>query len=281
VVLDVLAAMAAAVAYGVAAVLQAVAARRVPAAQGVDPTLLVRLLRRPAFVVALLLNVAGYVLHLMALRSLPLFLVQAAIASSVAVTAVLSGPVLGTVLGRRDRFAVASAAIGLAVVTAGSGGTTAGTLGAGGRWLLVAGAGAVCLLGILAGRLTGHNGAAMLGAVAGLGYAVVGVGSRVLPELSFGALATDRAAYAVVLSGGVAFLLYATALQRGEIMTATGPLVVVQTVVPSIVGVTMLADVVRTGWEVPALIGLGLALWGAVQLGRSGAGSPAYPSEVG
>jgi hypothetical protein len=137
------------------------------------------------------------------------------------------------------------------------------------------------VLGLLAGRLNGHKGAAMLGAVAGLGYAVVGVGSRVLPELSPAALATDRAAYAVLLSGTVAFLLYATALQRGEIMTATGPMVVVQTVVPSIVGVTLLADVVRSGWELPALVGLGLALWGAVQLGRSGAASPTYPSRVG
>ena len=79
----------------------------------------------------------------------------------------------------------------------------------------------------------------------------------------------------------MAFLLYATALQRGEIMTATGPMVVVQTVVPSIIGVTLLADVVRSGWELPALAGLGLALWGAVQLGRSGAASPTYPSRVG
>jgi len=281
VVLDVLAALAAAVAYGVAAVLQAVAARRVEATPGVDPTLLLRLLRRPAFVVALVLNVVGYALHLLALRSLPLFLVQAAIAASVAVTAVLSRPVLGTVLSGRDRLAVVSTAVGLMVVTASSGGTTAGTLGSGGRWLLVAGAVGVCLVGFLAGRLSGRTGAALLGAVAGFGYAVVGVGSRVLPELSPGALVTDPAAYAVVGSGTVAFLLYATALQRGEIMTATGPMVVVQTVMPSFVGVTLLADVVRSGWGVPALVGLALAIWGAVQLGRSGAGLSAYTSRVG
>ncbi|HKG52463.1 MAG TPA: hypothetical protein VKB14_18690 [Actinomycetales bacterium] len=280
-VLDVVAAVAAAVAYGVAAVLQAVAARRVEPAEGVDPTLLVRLLRRPAFVVAVVLNLVGYVLHLMALRSLPLFLVQAAIAASVAVTAVLSGPVLGAVLTGRDKLAVGSAAAGLMLLTIGSGGTTAGTLGTGGRWLLVAAAAAVCIAGFLAGRITGGTGAALLGAVAGFGYAVVGVGSRVLPELRPAALITDPATYAVVISGGVAFLLYATALQRGEVMTATGPMVVVQTVVPSLVGVTLLADVVRSGWEVPALLGLALAVWGAFQLGRSGAGSPAYTSRVG
>jgi hypothetical protein len=272
VAVDVLAALGAAVAYGVAAVLQAVAARRVHATSGVDPRLLLRLLRHPAFVVALALNVGGYVLHLVALRSLPLFLVQAAIAGSVAVTAVLSRPVLGTELSAGDRLAVAGAAVGLAVLAAGSAGTEEAVLGSGGRWLLVGAALAVALAGRLAGQVHGHLGAALLGTVAGLGYAVVGIGSRVLPDLSPGALVTDPAAYAVLASGTVAFLLYATALQRGEIMTATGPMVVTQTVVPALVGVTLLSDDVRSGWGLPVLLGLALALWGAAWLGRRPAG---------
>jgi len=283
VVVDVLAAITAAVAYGVAAVLQSVAARRVAMASGLDPTLLVRMTRQPAFVVALVLNLLGYALHLVALRTLPLFLVQAAIASSVAVTAVLSGPVLGTVLSARDRLAVAGAAIGLALLTIGSGGTEGDTLGSGGRWLLVAGAAVVGIAGVLAARVPGHTGAALLGVVAGLGYAVVGIGSRVLPDLSPARLVTDPAAYAVVFSGVVAFLLYATALQRGEIMTATGPMVVGQTVVPSLVGLGLLSDSIRAGWEVPALVGLVLAVWGAVQLGRrppAGLAAPPRPSST-
>jgi drug/metabolite transporter (DMT)-like permease len=277
---DVLAALTAAVAYGLAAVLQSVAARRVAASAGLDPTLLLRLTRQPVFVVAVLLNVVGYALHLLALRTLPLFLVQAAIAASVAVTAVLSGPVLGTVLSPRDRLAVAAAAIGLALLTFGSGGTEGDTLASAGRWLLVAGAAAVGLFGVLAGRVPGHKGAALLGVVAGLGYAVVGIGSRVLPDLSPASLVTDPAAYAIAFSGVVAFLLYATALQRGEIMTATGPMVVGQTVVPSLVGLGLLSDSIRSGWEVPARVGLVLALWGAVRLGRrptAGLAAPPRP----
>jgi drug/metabolite transporter (DMT)-like permease len=272
VAVDVLAALGAAVAYGVAAILQSVAARRVAATSGVDPRLLLRLIRRPAFVVALALNVGGYALHLAALRSLPLFLVQAAIAGSVAVTAVLSRPVLGTELDSGDRLAVAAAAVGLAVLAAGSAGTENADLGSGGRWLLVGAAVVVAVAGRIAGRVHGHVGAALLGAVAGLGYAVVGIGSRVLPDLSPGALVGDPAAYAVLFSGVVAFLLYATALQRGEIMTATGPMVVTQTVVPAVVGVVLLADEVRPGWQVPALVGLALAVWGAARLGRRPAG---------
>jgi hypothetical protein len=272
VTLDVLAALGAAVAYGVAAILQAVAARRVAVASGVDPRLLLRLIRRPSFVVAVALNLGGYVLHLVALRSLPLFLVQAAIAGSVAVTAVLSRPVLGTELDIGDRLAVAGAAVGLALLAAGSAGTQDVVLGTGGRWLLVGAAAAVTVVGWVAGQVPGHVGAAFLGLAAGLGYAVVGIGSRVLPDLSPVPLLTDPATYAVVLSGVVAFLLYATALQRGAIMTATGPMVVAQTVIPAVVGVALLSDEVRPGWQLPALLGLALAVWGAVHLGRRPAG---------
>jgi hypothetical protein len=271
--IDVVAALLAAVSYGVAAVLQTLAARRVAATTGLDPTLLLRLARRPEFVVAVVLNLAGYAMHLVALRTLPLFLVQVAIAGSVAVTAVLSGPVLGTVLDRGDRLAVAGVALGLALLTAGSGGTVAKTLEAPGRWALVAAAVAVSLAAVGAARAHGDAGAALLGVVAGLGYAVVGIGSRVLPSLAPAALATDPAAWAVLVSGVVAFLVYATALQCGEVMAATGPMVVGQTVIPSLVGLAVLADSIRSGWHVPAVIGLVLAVWGAIRLGR-GAGRP-------
>ncbi|RJK95437.1 hypothetical protein [Vallicoccus soli] len=272
-VVDLLAAVLAAVGYGLAAVLQAVASRRVEAAEGVDPRLLLRLLSQPAFVAAVVLNLTGYALHVVALRTLPLFLVQAVIAASVAVTALLAGPVLGTPLDRAGRWSVGAVALGLVVLTLASGAADEAEVPLQGRWALVGGAIAVALLGAAAGRVGGRRGAAVLGLCAGLGYAVVGVGSRAVPDLSPGALVTDPAAYAVVGAGVVAYLLYSTALQRGAVMTATGPMVVAQTVVPALVGVLLLGDGIRPGWAVPAVLGLALALHGAVRLGRGRAAS--------
>jgi drug/metabolite transporter (DMT)-like permease len=240
----------------------------VAAAEGVDPRLLLRLLRQPLFVAAVTLNLVGYALHVVALRTLPLFLVQAIIAASVAVTALLSGPVLGTPLDRAGRVAVAGTALGLVVLTLSSGAADEAEVPLAGRWALVGAAAAVAVVGVLAGRFQGRRGAAALGLAAGLGYAVVGIGSRAVPDLSPGALVADPAAYAVVAAGVCAYLLYSTALQRGEVMTATGPMVVAQTVVPALVGLLLLGDGLRSGWEVPAVLGLALALWGAVRLGR-------------
>lgn len=277
---DLLAAVGAAVGYGLAAVLQALAARRVDTATGVDPRLLLRLAREPLFVLAVSLNLVGYALHLVALRSLPLFLVQAVIASSVAVTALLSAPILGSRLARQEWTAVGAVATGLVLLTLAAGDAEAGTAGPAGRWVLLAGVGVVIVLGALAGRLQGPRGASLLGACAGLGYAVVGVGSRILPDLTPIALLRDPAAYAVLSGGTVAYLLYSTALQRGAVMTATGPMVVAQTIVPAAVGVALLGDGTRPGWAVPALAGLTLALWGAVSLGRIRAGSESAAAQL-
>lgn len=261
------AAFAAAVAFGVAAVLQAVAARREPPVRGVDPLLLVRLLRHPPFLSALALNLLGFLLHLSALRTLSLYLAQAVISASVAVTALLSARVLGVAPRRRDLLAVLSVCAGLALLTATA--TEAGTtvVDGAGPALLVA-AGAVAVAGVLAARAPGPTGAALLGLVAGLGFAVVAVSGRVLPGLAPATLLRAPAAYALVLGGALAFLLYATALQRAGVLAATAPLVVAQTVVPAAVGLAVLGDRLPARAAPLAGAGLLLAVTGSALLAR-------------
>lgn len=261
------AALAAAVAFGVAAVLQAVAARREPPAIGVDPRLLLRMLRHPPFLLALALNLVGFGLHVVALRSLTLFLAQAVLSASVAVTALLSARVLGVRLGRRELLAVLAVCLGLAVLAA-SAAAAGTTVAAGAGTALLVAAGGVALAGVAVARLPGAAGAALLGLVAGLGFAVVAVSGRVLPELEPAALVRAPATYALLAGGGVAFLLYAVALQRAGVLTATAPLVLAQTVAPAVAGVVALGDGVRAGGEVYAVVGLALAVSGAVLLAR-------------
>jgi hypothetical protein len=64
VALGLAAALIASVVFGTSAVLQAVGARKAPAAESLDPRLYTRLLQQPAFVAALVLNLVGFVLHL-------------------------------------------------------------------------------------------------------------------------------------------------------------------------------------------------------------------------
>lgn len=262
------AALGAATAFGVAAVLQAVAARREAAVRGVDPLLLLRLLRHRPFVVALGLNLLGFTLHLTALRTLPLFLTQAVLASSVVVTAVVGAQVLHVSPRRAEYAAVLGVCVGLAVLTATAAEASTTQADPGVRAGLLPAAGLVAAGGVLAARVPGAVGASLLGLVSGLGFAVVAVAGRVLPDLSPAALVREPATYALVAGGAVAFLLYAIALQRARVMTATSTLVIAQTVAPAVVGVVALGDQVRPGAAGLAVAGLVLAVAGAAALAR-------------
>jgi hypothetical protein len=109
-------AFAAAGLYGVAAVLQAAASRATErGTRAVDPMLLLRVLREWRFVAGVGLDILGALAQLVALRVLPLFLVQAALAASLAVTAVLAR-LLGAPLGRQEWTAVLGVCVGLTLL---------------------------------------------------------------------------------------------------------------------------------------------------------------------
>src|SRR6266496_1966482 len=115
--------LGAAVFFGVATVMQAAAARAADTGvAGVDPRLLVRLLGQWRFLAGIGLDLVGFLAELAALRNLPLFVVQAAVASSLAVTAVAATAMVGAVLSGREWAAVAAVCAGLALL-----GLSAGT----------------------------------------------------------------------------------------------------------------------------------------------------------
>src|SRR5689334_21354229 len=88
--------------YGVGSVLQALAARRTEPTVGLDPRLMLRLARSWPYLTGLALDALGFVLVLVAVQSQPLFVVQAVVASFLAVTAVLGAVFLDMPLSGRD-----------------------------------------------------------------------------------------------------------------------------------------------------------------------------------
>jgi drug/metabolite transporter (DMT)-like permease len=265
-----LGALLSAVCYGVASVLQARAVKASPPGAGVDPRLLLRLLRRVPFVGGLVLDVAGFVAQFAALRVAPVFLVQAAQSAGLAVTAVVAIAVLRVRLGVREWLAVVAVCGGLAMLGFSAGLEGAVVTGTGFRLALV---GSVILLGLVGfavGRGSGPTGSAVLGLVAGLGFGVVALAARALPSLSPGHLVRDPALYALVLGGLVAFLFYATGLQRGAVTVVTAAVVVGETLVPAAVGVVVFGDHTRAGMVPVAVGGFVVALAGAFGLTRFG-----------
>ena len=76
------------------------------------PRLLLRLLRSAPYVAGLALDAAGFAATVVALRVLPLFVVESAVASSVGVTALVAARWLGARLLRPERIALVVLGVG-------------------------------------------------------------------------------------------------------------------------------------------------------------------------
>ena len=272
-----LCALGAAFAYGIGSVLQAIGARREAHSEGVDPGLLVKLVQQGPFVVGLVLDAVGAVLTIVALRRLPLFVVQAAIASSLAVIAVLSSRVFGTRLGRVEWGAIATVGIGLILLSLAAGPEapphTSRALHIG---LLLA-VGVVALLALPAGRLKGSHGATALGLLAGIAYGTGNIALRVIRHFGPRHLVVNPSAYAAVLGAVLGVLLFATALQRGSVTGATGALIAAETVLPALFGTLLLHEHARRGREPVAVVGFIITIAAAATLSRFGEGAPVEP----
>lgn len=265
-----LGAVASAVCYGIASVLQAIGARRTAEAAGLDLRLLARVAAQRIFLLGVGLDIVGFLLSLGALRTLPLFVVEPVVAANLVVTAVLAARFLGVGLAAREWLAVTVTCTGL--IALGSVGAAAGA-SRGGTVLhlgLIVAAAVLVPPATLAARLDGNAGAAALGSVAGLSFAVLGLAVRVVPSLRPAVLLLDPATYAVIVSGVLGFLCYTTALQRGRVTTATATMVTGETVVPAIAGVVLLGDRTQPGLAWLGVLGFGLAVGGALALARFG-----------
>ena len=264
-------ALACAVCYGTATPLQAAAARAASDDRaGVDPGLIVRLLGQWRYLCGLGLDVLGFVTQLAALRTLPLFVVQAVMSASIAVTAVLATRWFGMRLSGTEWGAVGVLCVGLTLL--GLSAHDQGTGHAGPRFHLALLIAALVFVaaGVGAGRLPTGPRTALLGLISGLGFGVVGLAGRVIPSLAPGILLRDPATYAVIVAGVVGALFYATAMQRGGVVAATAKRVHGETVLPALIGVLMLGDHARAGFAPVAVSGFVIAVAGAVALARFG-----------
>jgi drug/metabolite transporter (DMT)-like permease len=265
--------------YGVASVMQAMAVRAASRPLGeqgtgafaaVDPGLVVRMFRQWRFVASLGLDMLGFVAQLVALNRLPLFAVQAMIAANLAVTAVCASWLIGATLGWREWLAVAGVIVGVGLLGSSAGAEGVVRVSNTFKLALIVAVAGIGLIGLAVARLPGPSRTPLLGATAGLGYGVLAVAARVLNGFAPLHLIHDPAAYALAAAGIVSFLFYASALEGGSVTVAVAAVVLVETIPPAAVGITLLGDKTRHGMGGVAIAGFVLAVICAVLLARFG-----------
>ncbi len=234
------AALVAAVLFGVGAVMQAVAARRG------------RLISLMMALVALI-YVLGWALHLVSIAMVPLYVAQVGISASLAVTAVTASRLLGERLAPRHRLAIGVLVGGLALLAVAAGPVGDHAFEEGDIVALYAALVLILVFGLMAMRLSGQGGGVLLGVLGGIAYAGSPIATRSLVDFSWDWLSVAPA-LSIGLFGLLGFWLYSNALRRASVIAASAPLVLLQTVLPAVVGVFTFDDAFREGWLPAAIV---------------------------
>jgi drug/metabolite transporter (DMT)-like permease len=226
---------------------------------------------QPRYIGGILVDLVAWLCAVVALRTLPVFAVQAVIGGSIAVTAVVGARINDTPLTRRTRWAVIACLIGLVMVAASAGSERAPVTSGLVNTVLLVG---FLVLAVLVLVLRQYRTAWPLALVAGLGFggtalavraAHVEIGAGFSPALLLGQPTT----YLVLGFWAVGMVGYSAALGRGDVGAVTAVFSVTEVVLPGIVGILLLGDPVRQGWDWPFVVGLLIAVAGVVVLART------------
>ena len=261
------AAILCAVCYGLASVLQSIGARRVEASESIDARSLARIATQIPYLVGLGLDGTAWLLSLLALSRLPLFVVQAMVAGAIGFTvlfAALFQHLRPT--GRQVAFilVLASGLLGLALSGAPEEARRTPPAYSWGMW---AGVIVIAVIGAVAAKnMRGDKAAAALGGLSGLAFGGTALCARALvADVSISDL-RDPLLWGMLAYGALGLVFFASALQRGSVTVATAWLFTAETVVPSIIGLTILGDSARPGFALIAAVSFVVTIVAAVGL---------------
>jgi len=256
-------------AYGVANLLQSMAAARTTVHHTLDPALLLRLAGHRTYLVGLGCQTLGFLLAFAARRDLPLFLVQASVAAGLGVTALLGVMLLKWRLPATEVGLLVLLFVGIAGLVMSAQPAPARQLGTSGVVALGAALGLIAVLSIFAVRLHGAPGSVALGSVAGLAFSAAAVAARPLASAhSVDEFVTNPLLYLLIAHSVAGQLLLGLAMQRGSTTAAVAAMDAAGAVPAAIVGLVLLGDRIWPGREWLAAVGFLVTLVAVIGLTR-------------
>ncbi|MFC4069229.1 hypothetical protein [Actinoplanes subglobosus] len=237
--------------YATGSILQAIGAKRSHSTAST--------LGHPLYLIGIVFDIVAWIGAIVALQHLAVYVVESVLAGSLAVTAVAAWLFLGSRLRRRDVVAIVCTTCALGVLALSAGQQHEMLPSTQVRVGLVSALVLLWILGYGATR-TGRPGLiAMIGGFS-LGGAAISGRALQFPEeemrqFTTGAVAvvTEPVTWTMIAFALTGMLLYASALQGGEVGRVTAVHWTGEVVLPSIIALTLIGDTVRPGWELPAL----------------------------
>ncbi len=255
------------VAYGVANLLQSIAAANTEVHHGISPRLLLRLGQQRVYLVGLACQFFGFLLAVLARRDLPLFLVQASVAAGLGVTALLGVVVLRWKLPKTEIVLLGAMCFGVAALVVAARPAPSHPL----DLAAMIGLGAVLLIvmvgGFFAVRMHGSPGSVVLGSLAGLAFGAAAVASRPLASVhSVQQFVTNPLLYLLIAHSVVGQLLLGMAMQRGSTTAAVAAMDASAAAPAAAVGLLLLGDEIWPGREWLAAAGFLVTLVSVIGL---------------
>jgi drug/metabolite transporter (DMT)-like permease len=243
-------------AYGIANLLQSVAATRTTVHHTFDPHLLVRLASQRTYLLGLAFQAVGFLLAFLARRDLPLFLVQSAVAAALGVTAVLGVLVLKWSLPPAEIALLATLLVGLVAMVLAAEPAPSEPVGTAVMIGLVVTLAVIAVLGLASVRLQGVPGSVVLGLLAGVAFSAGAIAARPLAGVrSLAELGSDPLLYLLIVHSVLGQLLLGMAMQRGSTTAAVAAMDAGGAVPAAVVGVLWLGDRITPGREWMAVVG--------------------------
>lgn len=256
-------------AYGIANLLQSMAATKTATTNTLDPGLLLRLFGHRTYLLGLLCQIFGFFFALAARRDLPLFLVQSAVTAGLCVTALLGVVLLKWRLPVSEIALLALVVLGIGALAASAEPSKGQQLGIRGIITLIVALLVIAAGSIFAGRIKGVLGSVVLGSIAGLCFSSAAIAARPLAGAhTIAEFVLNPLLYLVIAHSLTGQLLLGLAMQRGSTNAAVAGMDAAGAVPAAVIGLVLLGDQMRPGLEWLAALGFVVTLGAVIALTR-------------
>jgi len=263
--LALLAAIGCAIFNGIAAILEKIGAGLEKKASSLHPGLLWKLRTNRSYLIGIVLDLIAWVLTLFAVHNLPLFLVQPIIACSVVVTVTIEHFLLKHQLKLKFIAYTVIILLGLIMLAVVSTQQKSSAINSTAKWLIVFTPIVLVAIGSLLIKIKNRYSTFILAALSGIAFGGVSIAGRAIvfshPYIH---ILSNPLLWAIVGYGLVAILFFTIALQRASATTVNATMIAFETIVPIIIGLTLLGDHPKNNlWSV-VVIGIFLTFSGSL-----------------
>lgn len=255
---------------GIAAVLEKVTADKQQKARKLRLNYWFRMFADWPYILGFVLDIGAWILTLIAVHTLPLFVVQPIVAFGVVVTVIVEFLWMHRKIGPKIAGSIALIFIGIALIALTATPETAIAVRGVVEWIILLIPAALAVAGSITARYDNRGANTLLGALSGISFGGTAITGRMLNlsgpywHVLYSPIFWSLAAYGVI-----GILMFTVALQRHNASIVNAASVMFDTIFPLLIGVFFLGDKPRNGdWTIVAF-GVTLAVVGAITISLS------------